>query len=58
MRFISKHDWWGVGLNTVQAIRGTALPLVQATDGDVFDPTTLRDELLLSYHAFKFTCIE
>lgn len=42
----------------MQAIRGTALPLVQATDGDVFDPTTLRDELLLSYHAFKFTCIE
>lgn len=42
----------------MQAIRGTGLPLVQATDGDVFDPTTLRDELLLSYRVFKFICIE
>lgn len=42
----------------MQAIRDTALPLVQATDGDVFDTTTLRDELLLSYHVFKFTCLE
>jgi hypothetical protein len=25
---------------------------------DIFDPIAIRDELLLSYHAFKFICIK
>jgi hypothetical protein len=34
-------------------------PLTQGTMiRDLFDPTAIRDEPLLSYHVFKFICIK
>lgn len=59
MRFISKHDWWGIGPRTMEGLR-KAEPGTSPGDHSCgyFDPTAIRDKPLVSYHGFKFICIK